>query len=368
LTNQKRSNNRIAVLRQNPKLNQAAYLKAQDMIKYDYFAHTSPSGKTPWYWLDRVGYNYKTAGENLAIDFVNSQELFQAWYSSSTHRANIINPGFRDIGMAVVRGDFKGRQTTVVAQYFGTQMRIPSADARTVTTEKTSKTISRRASYPQRTYTYKPRYVSTPGGMTLYDYYRQKGKSLPSLQERARLYESFGLGEAESYYGAGWQNALLLNKLLEADEKKEATKKTAAEEQKKKEKETSEKKVTEETVVEEEKTPTPTPEETEIQKEEIAREIEVPPFIQKAEKEDSSFRVKTLSFVVRHYDLITRNIFLVVFFMVFMSLCIDVFVKVGVQHKDIILRGTIYSLILLTFILLDQAIIVKFIPHSLGVL
>ena len=53
----------------NTLLEEAARLKAEDMAKNGYFSHTSPDGKTPWHWLDRVGYAFKYAGENLAINF-----------------------------------------------------------------------------------------------------------------------------------------------------------------------------------------------------------------------------------------------------------------------------------------------------------
>jgi len=188
LTNQTRQSSGLYVLSENSKLNQAAYLKAQDMINYNYFAHTSPSGKSPWYFLETVGYNYQHAGENLAIDFLDSGEVFQAWLNSPGHRANIINSNFKEIGMAVLQGEFQGRQTTVVVQFFGTPMSVPAASAREplastpkVQTQKTETKV-----IPQSSPT-----VSAP--MTLYEYYGQKGQVIPSMQQRAVLYESFGL-------------------------------------------------------------------------------------------------------------------------------------------------------------------------------
>ena len=57
LTNQERKSLGVSVLRENTKLNQAAYLKAKDMLENDYFAHISPSGFSPWHWFEKVGYN-----------------------------------------------------------------------------------------------------------------------------------------------------------------------------------------------------------------------------------------------------------------------------------------------------------------------
>jgi hypothetical protein len=377
LTNQKRSNNGIPSLKEDSKLNKAAYLKAKDMLYYDYFAHRSPSGKTPWYWLDRVGYNYQYAGENLAMDFIESKELFQAWYASSTHKANIINPKFKDIGMAVVSGNFKGRKTTVVVQYFGRRLNVSVAQARETPIKKTPQTTTSRAkevSYPSwKTYrkTYYRKSVSTPGGMTLYEYYVKRGKGFPSVQKRAITYEKLGLGDSSSYYGSSWQNALLLNKLLSLDKKKTPTVKTkeTSTEQEKKEKVLEKEVVTKEKVTEKEKssphiiTNAKKPQEATQQK-----IFEKPSLIEKTKEKSNSLVIKILNFLARNYDEITRFIFISVFVIVFLSLFIDIFVKIRIQHKDIILRGTIYSFVLLALFFLDQAVILKLIPHSLGIL
>lgn len=360
LTNQKRLDFRISTLKENYKLNQAAYLKAKDMLSYNYFAHTSPSGKNPWYWLSKVGYDYQYAGENLAIDFVDSEELFQAWYSSSTHRANIINPKFQDIGMAVLSGNFKGRRTTVVVQYFGRKMSIPSAQAKEIKpkTRKTTQVFQKvaRAS--------RGKSVSTPGGITLYEYYKRKGKDLPSISKRAVLYEKLELGESSSYYGADWQNALLVNKLVAIDKKNLRIQKEDAEKVTKGDhKDTHPKKV----IKKEEKVKPKVFEQT-VKPETKKPTIKKPSFLSRAREKSNSIIVRFLNFFARNYNEITRITFLSVFIIVFASLCIDIFVKIRIQHKDIILRGTIYSLILLILFLLDESVIIKMIPHNLGIL
>jgi len=106
-------------LAENQKLDQSAYLKAKDMLDKDYFAHNSPGGTTPWFWFQETGYDYKYAGENLAIGFLESEEVNQAWLDSPSHRKNILNANYSEIGLAVVSGEFQGRQTTVVVQLFG---------------------------------------------------------------------------------------------------------------------------------------------------------------------------------------------------------------------------------------------------------
>ncbi len=47
MINDIRQKNNLPILVENPKLNQAAYLKAQDMIDKNYFAHYSPDGISP---------------------------------------------------------------------------------------------------------------------------------------------------------------------------------------------------------------------------------------------------------------------------------------------------------------------------------
>ena len=93
--------------------------KAEDMLAHDYFAHTSPQGTTPWSWFDKSGYDYKYAGENLAMGFVSLPDQQQAWMNSTEHRKNILNPNFQDIGVAVVQGRIDGAETTLTVEEFG---------------------------------------------------------------------------------------------------------------------------------------------------------------------------------------------------------------------------------------------------------
>ncbi|MFC1651767.1 CAP domain-containing protein [Patescibacteria group bacterium] len=125
LTNQTRSQNKLSTLKTNPLLNQAANAKINDMFTNDYFAHTSPKGVTGWYFIRTQGYQYYKAGENLAKDFWTNQGVFDAWMNSSTHRANILEPNFREIGIAVRDGKLNGQNTTLTVQFFGTQASTP---------------------------------------------------------------------------------------------------------------------------------------------------------------------------------------------------------------------------------------------------
>lgn len=119
-TNQARVSNGIAPLHESPLLDAAAQEKANDMVANNYFAHTSPTGVTPWFWFENVGYNFTSAGENLAVNFADSQDVTTAWLNSPEHRANIMNAGFTDIGMATAQGTYDGSPAVYVVELFGT--------------------------------------------------------------------------------------------------------------------------------------------------------------------------------------------------------------------------------------------------------
>jgi uncharacterized protein YkwD len=120
LTNQKRAELGLAPLVNNPLLNEVAQRKAADMFAFNYWAHTSPSGRDPWSFFKEVGYKYIYAGENLARDFMDSASVVEAWMNSPTHKDNIVNPNYKEIGVAVVNGTLNGVETTLVVQVFGT--------------------------------------------------------------------------------------------------------------------------------------------------------------------------------------------------------------------------------------------------------
>ena len=104
----------------NDNLTQAALAKAQDMFTDNYWAHISPDGTEPWYFIAQSGYEYAHAGENLARDFTNPRSVVDAWIKSPSHRKNILETDFEEIGVAVIDGNIGGVETTIVVQLFGT--------------------------------------------------------------------------------------------------------------------------------------------------------------------------------------------------------------------------------------------------------
>ncbi len=122
MTNEYRTSINLVELTPNARLTQAAINKAQSLLTEQYFSHTSPEGKKFSEWIKEVNYKYFYVGENLAIDFNNNQAIFQAWLSSPTHKENIIKPQYQEIGIAVLEGKYRNRQTAVVVQLFGSRV------------------------------------------------------------------------------------------------------------------------------------------------------------------------------------------------------------------------------------------------------
>lgn len=122
LVNKARTATNVVILKKNDLLQKAAEKKAQDMIDNNYFAHISPQGKSPWDWINQSGYDYRYAGENLAINFTNAKDEQQAWMDSESHRKNILNSDYEDTGVAVKQGVIDGHETIVVVQMFGKQL------------------------------------------------------------------------------------------------------------------------------------------------------------------------------------------------------------------------------------------------------
>lgn len=118
-TNAYRQQNGLSTLRLDPELSQAAKEKAEDMFADGYWAHVAPDGTQPWFFIAEAGYDYIYAGENLAKDFQKSEAVVVAWMESPSHRQNILNDKFKDIGVAVVNGTLDGYETTLVVQMFG---------------------------------------------------------------------------------------------------------------------------------------------------------------------------------------------------------------------------------------------------------
>jgi uncharacterized protein YkwD len=129
LINHERLRYGLSALTLNDLLDRAALLKGENMLEEQYWAHNSHSGRDPWYFINRVGYRYQSAGENLARDFGSEEEMVRAWMNSPTHRANILNPNFREMGLATLEGVLKGEEILLVVNMFGQPLRAQAVEA-----------------------------------------------------------------------------------------------------------------------------------------------------------------------------------------------------------------------------------------------
>ncbi len=119
LTNKDRAVQELPPLVASKALEAAANLKVHDMVNNNYFAHTSPSGISPWHWFAQANYKFLYAGENLAVNFSESSDVEEAWLNSPLHRANVLSPNFTEIGIATREGYYNGQKTTYIVELFG---------------------------------------------------------------------------------------------------------------------------------------------------------------------------------------------------------------------------------------------------------
>ena len=122
LHNEERKKRGLQELIVNTDLNTSATRKAEAMLTADCWSHYCPNGKSPWDFFNEVGYTYIYAGENLAEGFDDNEDVMNAWLNSPTHRDNILNPNFDEIGIGFAYGDFQGiDNNTIIVIHFGSR-------------------------------------------------------------------------------------------------------------------------------------------------------------------------------------------------------------------------------------------------------
>ncbi len=131
LTNQERQKEGLPALGENTMLDKAAEVKVRDMFTRQYFEHVAPTGEDVSFRVKQEGYDFLIIGENLAMGgFKNDQAIVDAWMASPGHRENILNPKYREIGVATASGIFNGGNVLLAVQVFGTPSTVcPKPDA-----------------------------------------------------------------------------------------------------------------------------------------------------------------------------------------------------------------------------------------------
>lgn len=99
-TNNQRIAAGLPALGQSLVLDLSAEAKLRHLLKHNYWAHIAPDGTSPWSFLDLVGYGYAFAGENLARDYNDAEDVVNAWMSSETHRQNLLSSQYTEMGIA----------------------------------------------------------------------------------------------------------------------------------------------------------------------------------------------------------------------------------------------------------------------------
>lgn len=98
--NEQREKAGVGQLIVDPKLADSAMKKACDMEKRHYYEHADPDGIMSWHLIKEEGIEYKKAGENIAQGMTNPREAMVAWMASPTHKENILDPRYTEVGYA----------------------------------------------------------------------------------------------------------------------------------------------------------------------------------------------------------------------------------------------------------------------------
>jgi uncharacterized protein YkwD len=117
--NQVRASHSLRPLRYDDKLRAAARSHSADMIRRGYFGHGAFGRR-----MSAFGVRASVVGENLAWGtgvYAAPPTMVQAWVASPEHRANLLRPGFRRVGVGAAVGRFVGRSgaTVVTADFAG---------------------------------------------------------------------------------------------------------------------------------------------------------------------------------------------------------------------------------------------------------
>jgi uncharacterized protein YkwD len=108
LLNVERRRHDLAPLRSQSRLQRAATRYSHAMVTEEFFAHVGPDGSTVQTRLADAGYGgWWTIGENIAWGsgtLSSPAQIVDGWMNSPGHRANILRPEFRQIGIGIARG------------------------------------------------------------------------------------------------------------------------------------------------------------------------------------------------------------------------------------------------------------------------
>ena len=110
-------------LRIDSKLSSSAQAKAELMFESNCWSHYCPEGRSPWTFFDEAQYDYVVAGENLAEGYYDIEDVMSAWMNSQTHRDNILNKDYEEVGFGIISGTYQGVQgNLLIVAHFGSEI------------------------------------------------------------------------------------------------------------------------------------------------------------------------------------------------------------------------------------------------------
>jgi uncharacterized protein YkwD len=104
----------------NDALGRAALAHSEDMARRRYFSHKGKDGRDSGDRARAAGYSWRRVGENISLGQVSAEEAVAGWLSSPGHCANLMNPGFTEMGAAYAIREGK-RPSAYWTQVFGTR-------------------------------------------------------------------------------------------------------------------------------------------------------------------------------------------------------------------------------------------------------
>ena len=79
----------------------SAQIHSDDMYENDFLAHTGSDGSVLADRIDRVGYDWRTIGENIAMVHREAEHrVVEGWMASPQHCLNIMRADFEEMGVA----------------------------------------------------------------------------------------------------------------------------------------------------------------------------------------------------------------------------------------------------------------------------
>lgn len=93
-------NGRLPPLKGQAQLDVAAQLHSDNMATRNFFMHCDPDTRTqPWDRMIAAGYAWNAAAENISAGPNTAAAVVTQWLNSSGHRANILDPDYRELGV-----------------------------------------------------------------------------------------------------------------------------------------------------------------------------------------------------------------------------------------------------------------------------